>query len=78
MFTVLSPDLFYLLPFRVEINTEKAKRRIGHCVVCSALPAPLSDEVGLRPLYFFTGLEPRQVFVSCLSIAYLPSVLQDS
>lgn len=78
MFTILPPDLFYLLPFHIEINTEKAKRCIGHCVVCSTLPGPLSDEVGLRPLYFFLGQEPRQVFVSCLSTAYLPSILQAS
>lgn len=38
MFTILSPDLFYLLPFHIEINTEKAKRCTRHSVVCSALP----------------------------------------
>lgn len=76
MFTILSPDLFHLLPFHIEINTEKAKRCTGHCVVCSS-PRPLPDAVGPRPLCFL-GLEPRQVFVSCLSTAYLPSALQAS
>lgn len=50
MFAVFPPDFLYLLPIHIEIHMEKAKCCTGHCVVCSTLPGPLSDEVGLRPL----------------------------